>query len=125
MNCTGNKLPLTYDLVYYRGDTFKRTIRLRSLNENGTPGPELDLSGCTVLSQVREYTDGKILTTIDAQVDPDQVTNKGQIHLVMDTTFTSYEGEVGVWDMEVTWPDTTKVTYLKGKVINDLDVSHV
>ena len=123
MSCTANKLPLPYDLVFYRGDTFERVFRLGVVNTE--PKEYYDLTGCTVVCQVREYIDGPIVATPVVEVDPDQVTNKGCINFSLDTNFVKYSGEVGVWDLQVTWPDDSKVTYLKGKVIAELDVSYV
>ena len=125
MSCTSNKLPLTYDLCYYRGDTYRRTIRLRELNEDGTPGDPYDLTGCTVLAQVRQYYDGDVISTVSTVVDPDQVNNKGCINLELDTNMETMGGDFAVWDMEVTWPSGDKTTYLKGRVIAQLDVSYV
>lgn len=126
MSCAGSRFPLPYDLRYYRGDTYKRSIRIRELDENGVAGEPYDLTGCTVLAQVREYYDGKVLSTINVTIDPDQVSEetKGYLYLELDTNMTKMGGEIGVWDLQIKWPSGEYFTYLKGIVHCTLDVSY-
>lgn len=124
MSYAGSRFPLAYDLHYYRGDTYRRTVRISDINEDGTQGEPKDLTGCTVLAQVREYYDGKVLSVINTTINPDQVEFTGYLDLELDTHMTDLEGQVGIWDLQITWPSGDVYTYLKGNVTCKLDVSY-
>lgn len=114
-------VPGKLDLTIYRGDTYKLPLRLRERNTNGTAGAPLDLTGCTIKAQARTDEDGSTpLASFTVTPDADPTTGLFTLSLTVVQT-KALRG--GVWDVEVTWPDGTVSTYLKGKVTVLKDVT--
>lgn len=111
--------PASENLELYRGDTFRRRIRLREINPDGTPGAYLDLTGTTPLAQVRTADRApEILVTITVdlldQSDPD---TKGGLTISLEPAETAELPDVCKWDLQLTWPSGDVTTYVAGKVI--------
>ena len=119
-------LPLPYDLNLFRGDTFRRGVRIKD-----DAGAYTDLTGSTPMAQIRSYEGATdVLIAVTVTNDPDQVANKGLLTLLIPTvTLASFpkgfKGKIGVWDLQITWPSGDIVTYLEGDVNLKGDVSHV
>src|SRR5262245_1982014 len=117
-------LPGTKNLQMYRGDSFAMHIRL------STKDPDLvvsypDLTGFTIDAQIRETEDNATIlatfdTEMDDQGDPDGM---GGFVISMDADTTDDLPAKGKYDVQVTWPDTTKKTYLRGDVTVTKDVT--
>ncbi len=118
-------LPLNYDLYLYHGDTERRKIELENTEE------PYDLTGCVVTAQIRVARPvPRVLVPIVVTVDPDQVTNKGDIwfEIEKDSYLSvprfSETQEFGVWDLQIVWPSGDSITYLEGSVFFKGDVTH-
>lgn len=127
MSCSTGSLPLQYDINLYRHDSYSRTIRLRGLDDNGNPSDYYDLTGCTILAQVRQYPGGPVTMPISA-VAMDQTTHKGSIILQISpaehSVIPTGMGDVGRWDLQITSLDLETTTYLAGKVTMREDISN-
>lgn len=110
-------MPATLNLEMYRGDTFRKWWRIRSVNVDGTSGDYLDLTGCTPLSQMRRKETSSLLQqftcTLGDQTDPNTV-GLVTIELADDQTATLPDG--AIWDFQPTHPSGDTITYLAGKV---------
>jgi hypothetical protein len=118
-------VPATHPITVYRGDAFNQPYRLRERLADGTSGDPLDLTGCTVAAQIRQDADS---TTVLATFTCSLGTDLG----VVNTSLTGEQtgelvgsGPIGVWDLQVTWPDGTPRTYLRGRVTLVKDVTRM
>jgi len=110
-------LPENRNLVIYKGDTFSLSFRLRQKQTSGAPGAYVDLTGCTPKAQIRATEDSttvlqEFTATLGDQTNVDTV---GQVNLVISSADTANLSP-GVWDVQVTYPDNTVTTYLRGSV---------
>lgn len=104
-------LPATKDLYIYQGDTFNMKVRLRQLTVDSQAGNVVDVTGAVGAAQIRTSPTSNVALATMACV----VNNDFSIDLSMTATQTS--GLVqGVWDFQLTWPDGSIKTYLKGNV---------
>lgn len=109
-------LPAKYDFTLYRGDTFRRVIRLRTVLEDGTLDDYADLTGCVALAQVRATTGAtEILATFATSV-LDQVTNTGAVQMELSPEQTADLPNSARWDIQLTHPNGDVHTYLAGKI---------
>ena len=109
--------PATHNIEIYRGDTYTKFIRIRSKDENGDPGPYVDLTGGTPKAQIRLNEDAVDVEAEFTATLGNQTTFPGSIHLSLTPTQTRGLDPVNhVWDMEVTHADSSVRTYLKGSV---------
>lgn len=116
-------LPAPYDFKLYRGDTFRRVIRLRTVLEDGTLGDYADLTGCTPLAQVRVSTNAAAIIATFATSVLDQATNKGAVQMQLSPEQTADMPNTSRWDIQLTHPNGDVHTYLAGKIIASGQVS--
>lgn len=113
------------DRTIYRGDTKLITIGLWSNRYQQVP---FDLTGATLLGQVRAAVDGTVLCTLTctvlAAVAPSTIRNKVSIELTAANSATLSPGAVLVWDVQATMTDSRVYTLVGGKFTISGDVSH-
>lgn len=107
-------IPPTKDLWIYQGDTFELTFRLRQTA--AVNSAYFDLTDSELKAQIRvsEYS-----STVNAEFTvtvADQVDFPGQATISLTPTQTRTVVDGGVWDLQVTFPDTTVHTYMRGAV---------
>lgn len=113
--------PGVKDLTIYQGDDFPFTFRIRSKDDEGNPGPAINLTGATGKAEIRtaRNTTGSPLATFTVTVDPDQNANTGVVHLdlaaAVTTALAPTLASPYVWDVEITLGGK-KRTYLTGNV---------
>lgn len=109
--------PATHNIEIYRGDTYTKFLRIRAKDENGDPGPYVDLTGSTPKAQIRLTEDDPDVAAEFTAVLGNQTTFPGSVHLSLtDTQTRGLDAVNHVWDMEITHADTSVRTYLKGSV---------
>lgn len=96
-------LPNKYNLTHYRGDAFKRTIRFLS-----APATPIDLTGRTILAQVRESTELDAAELFSFVLTRDDPNGEVEISLLPATTKLV---EAGKYAYDIQIDDTT---YLYG-----------
>lgn len=107
-------MPAAYNLSIYRGDTTQWTFLIWSDASKTTP---VDLTGYTAKAQLRDRPGGSTIvpTTVDIII-PNT--------LVMTLDSTDSKNTVnGVWDLQLTSPDSTVVTIVAGQVTVTPDVT--
>lgn len=111
-------IPAKYDITLYRGDTFRRTFRIRTINEDKTPGPYADLTGCTPLAQVRSAERAPTIVETIGSVILDQTdpATLGSITISLTATQTAELADSTRWDIQLTHPNGDVHTYLAGGV---------
>lgn len=126
-------IPFKKDITIRFGDTKELFFRVRERTFNaGTglyePGAYRDLTGCTVLAQVRATTEGAVLLTFEStlgnQADP--VDGKGAVYLLIDAVDTATVTRTvlsGVWDCQITDSAGKNYTFVAGAVVFTKDVS--
>jgi hypothetical protein len=107
------------DLLIKQGSTFK--LPFLAVDATGAP---VDLTGCTILSQIRKTTLSSVVTqTFTALIDPDPTT--GRFALVLSAAQTSAipagdspiaPASQYVWDVELHAADTTVAPLAYGVV---------
>lgn len=110
-------IPGSYDLTIYQGDTFRFTFRLRESVSRAF----IDLTGCTVSSQIRALPSSATPLVAFAGVVEDQVAMPGGATLSLTPTETAGlaatgDGDSYVWDVQIIWPGGAIETYLRGNV---------
>jgi hypothetical protein len=107
--------PGVYDLTMYRGDSYRWRVALWQDTAATIP---VDLTGATVAAEIRDKTAGTSVVTLGVVVTPPNVID-------LEMTPASYEGcpTKGVWDLQVTYPDASVRTVLKGAVAVNGDVT--
>jgi nitrogen fixation protein FixH len=113
-------IPEGLNLTIYKGDTFSFAFRLRSRTAYGSPGDYVSLDGATVKAQIRANEDATQVIAeftcviAEPQTDP---ANTGRVTLSLTPDITGATNfNDGMWDVQVTWPDNTVTTYLRGSV---------
>lgn len=111
--------PKRYDIAIYKGDTFKFALKFM---DDATPTPNvIDLTGFTVLSQLRTYVGGVIGGTVSGSFTASTPGSSGIITLTLDTT-ALLPGDY-IYDVQLTDTSSNKRTYIGGKVTVTVDVS--
>lgn len=120
------ELPLPYDIIARRGDTYRRRIRI---SDQVTSEPK-DLTGAIVTAISKETVfSPAVLFTFTCTIDPDQVANTGELDLLIPDDVTAgfpirhEESLIGVWDLQILYPSGDTITYLAGDVYTKGDVS--
>lgn len=109
----GHALPQTAainDLVFTQGDSFTITISLG-----------INLTGCTVAAQVRQFNESPAVQGTFTATITDLV--QGTVVLSLTSAQTRLLPMQGVWDLQVTMPDLTVQTLVKGMVLVNRDVT--
>lgn len=113
--------PTTVDLKLYAGDDFRLLVRLID-PDSGAP---VDLTGVVGAAQIRDEAApaGTLpLATFTVSVGAEEI----ELHLPAQET-TDADPDAGwpnaVWDLQITWPDTTVVTVSAGRVYLTEDVT--
>lgn len=112
-------VPPTYALSIYQGDSVAFSYRARARTSTGGPGPYIDLTDCVPKAQLRtSETDGTVIAEFTATLgDQTLAAEKGMVRLALSHTQTAALSEdTYVWDTQVTFPDGTVRTYLRGPV---------
>jgi hypothetical protein len=107
--------PGVYDFSVYQGDTKKFSLVISAGPPPSGPYTPVDLTGCTILSQIRA-TPGAAQpeATITCAIT-DAVNGEVLLSMAPAVTAAMTAGSK-VWDMEITFPSGDKYTYLKGAV---------
>lgn len=113
-------MPETVDIEIYRGDTFYRILRFR----DDTTGNFLDLTSCVPEAQIRTtaVATGTLIADFDCDL-LDQNTDPGAVSIRLSPLVTAALTTGGFWDFQLTHPDGTVRTYLKGSVSLDGEVT--
>lgn len=128
--------PGVYNLETRRGDTFRRTVRLRerlwnpALNDGAggyESGAYLDLTGYS--APKAQFRETKLDPTVALELTCTILTQSGDTlggvrFYATDTLMSALDKASYVWDFEMLNPDGDRDTYLAGTVTNDLDVTH-
>lgn len=112
-----------YPIKLYRGDAYDQSFRLREKLPDGSSGDPLVLTGCTVAAQIRATEDA---ATPLAEFDCALGADPGVVTIALTAAQTAAltgSNKIGVWDLQVTWPDTKPRTYLRGPVTLTKDVT--
>ena len=105
-------LPTKYNLAHYRGDAFSRTLRFLS-----APATPIDLTGRTILAQVRESTELDAAILFSFVQTRDDVNGEVEISLLPATTGL-VEANKYAYDVQI-----DDRTYLRGDFELVADVS--
>jgi len=108
--------PGSYPLALYRGDTYAWVFRLWSDDAKTVP---LDMVGVTAKAEIRNMPGGQIIMALPCAVtQPNIIDVVLTVDLWADWTLRS-----AVWDLQLTYPDTSVFTVLAGPVTVDPDVT--
>jgi hypothetical protein len=106
MTVTIDATPTAVDLCVYRGDDFFLRVSVSALT-----GDPADLTGCVPMAQVRASADDPAVLATFACVITDNVVD---LHLA--AADTAALPTYAVWDVQLTYPDTTVATLAAGAV---------
>jgi hypothetical protein len=115
------------NIEIYQGDSRDIFFRVkRKVSSNPDSYEYIDVTGCTVLSQIRpSYSSEVVLATFQGTI-ANQSTSRGGVLLHLDPTVTSslLPGQAAVWDCQLTFPGGGEVkTFLAGRVTVTPEVS--
>ena len=114
--------PATYNFAAYQGDTLTFNVTYKEGAVDAEVG--VSLTGATLLCQIKATKGGSVVTTMTCTADADQVTNPGKMAVLLsDTNAALLTASSYVYDIEVTWADTTVQTILEGSISVTADVS--
>jgi hypothetical protein len=113
-------------MLLYQGDDKRYPFRVRYRNLDGTVGAAVDLTGCIAKAQIRPtYASTEVLAEFTATVAVDQVNQRGIVLLSLTAAQTAALAVpssaqpddagyylIGVWDVQITYPDGRVQTYL-------------
>ena len=108
-------IPGTYDLCLYRGDTSRWQFRL--WQDEGKTMP-VDLTGATVLAQIRSGPGGAVQATPATTIVPLNL-----IDMVLDAAASAALAGGGVWDLQLTYASGDVATPLRGRVQVQQDIT--
>lgn len=115
--------PGSYNLVMTRGDTYRKTFTFYDNAGDDTPGDPIDFTGYSGAAQIRATEDGALVATLSVTI-PDQGVSPGRVDVLGASSETAkLDGLQFVWDLQLTNSSGEVFTYLKGKVLNTLDVT--
>lgn len=123
--------PVTRKIEIYQGDTFVFYFRIRTKVYDEQvlawiPSNYLDLTGSTVLAQVRASVASSVVLATFSATLTNQTTTPGGITLTLTPTQTSaLPSTGGVWDVQVTNGSGVVRTYINGEVAVLQEVSRV
>lgn len=125
------------DLQIRFGDVFRLLLRVRQRTLAGgvwVPGPYRDLTGWTILSQIRVNADSEtVITTFTSTLgdQEDEELGRGSFTLSLSSETTAALRALSpipsnaVYDVQLTAPSGDAYTYVEGKVTFLKDVSRV
>jgi len=116
-------LPGTYDIAHYRRDTFIRSLTLCQDDSAETP---LDLTGSAFAMQVRKARSNEVvvsLGTATGEITLVPLLGQVRIQFTGPQNTALPEGCPMVWDLQMTRPDGTVKTMLRGKFEVENDVT--
>lgn len=106
------------NVVYYLNTTKVYYIWNGTTYETTTGGKIVDLTGCTVLCQMRQNYNFPVIDTIDVQItDPTAGVLK-----IMSQSF-DMAGGTYLYDIQLTFPNGSVKTYISGTITVSEDVS--
>lgn len=109
-------VPATLPLKHYRGDTLTLTVKLWNDASHSQP---TNLTGATVLAQVRSNPDSDVvITTFGSSITGSQIT------LTLTPAQTALLPEEATYDVQVTYSNNVVQTVLAGELTAEPDVSH-
>ena len=108
-------IPGTYDLCLYKGDTGRWQFRLWQDEARTMP---VDLTGATVLAQIRSGPGGTVQATLATTVNLPNM-----IDAVLAAADSAALQPRGVWDLEITYSSGDVATALRGGVSVQQDVT--
>lgn len=108
--------PKRYDIEMYKGDTFQFALRFM----DSTPAV-INLTGWTVLAQLRTYDAGVIGGTVSGSFTASTPGATGIITLTFDST--SLAPGIYIYDVQLTDTSAQKRTYIGGRVTITVDIS--
>lgn len=110
--------PATHNFDVYAGDTYTFTITYK---ENSVG---VDLTGTTLASSIATAAGETATTTMTVTAAADQTANPGQMNVTLPAANSDLlTGASYVYDIEVTWPDTSVQTILRGTITVTQDVT--
>ena len=117
-------MPGTYNFSVYQGDTKEFSLAISVGPPPDGPYVPLDLTGCTIASQIRDTpAAAQPAAVITCTITDDE---GGLVLLSMAPAITAALGAgKKVWDMEITFSNGKKFTYLAGEVTITADVTKV
>ncbi len=111
--------PKRYDVEMYQGDTFRFALKFL---DGATPTPGVvDITGWTVLAQIRTVTGGTVGGTIEGAFTSTVDGPNGLVYLEFDSSSLD-PGEYG-YDVQMTDGSAQRRTYIGGKVTITRDIS--
>ena len=120
-------IPVSRNLTLYQGDSYSFTFRLRERSSQGDPGNYVDLTGVEAKAQIRQSESSSGVAAEFTATIPDQTVaeDTGRVILSLipaETAALNLTNSAGVWDVQLTFPDGTIKTYLRGgiKVIKEV-----
>jgi hypothetical protein len=109
-------MPASYDLVIYRGDTYSWDFLLWNDIHNGIP---TDLTGVVVKSEIRDRPSGNLIIPLTLTV-----TLPNTINAALSAASSALlPVPLGVWDLQLTYPDGDVLTVIAGEVYVTADVT--
>jgi len=114
--------PASKDLTVYAGDTLTFSVTYKE----GLSGSEVgvDLTGATLTGSIAPSAGEAAAATFTVTADADQGANPGLMSVVLSAADSgSLTGTSYVWDLQITWVDTTVQTILRGAVSVTQDVT--
>lgn len=113
-------LPVERNISIYRGDTYKMLVRVWTLTEDDNSGGPFDLTGTTVLAQIRSSVNDVMPQTTFVTATP----TAGVVQLTLTSGQTALLTMPAVYDVQLHLPDGTVRTLVQGTIIINNDVSH-
>jgi hypothetical protein len=109
-------IPGQYDLQLYRGDTFKWIVKLWQDVKQTIP---TDLTGATPKAEFRDKTAGTAIAALGCVLAlPNTITIT-----MTAAAWATAPANGGIWDLQITMPDASVNTVLKGNVVVIGDVT--
>lgn len=113
-------LPAPRDLTLYQGDTFAMTVGLKDKTVDGLAGNPVNLTGCTARAQIRATTAATTVLAEFACTITTPTAGKIDLELTPAQTATLVSG---VWDLQITFPDSRVYTVAAGALTTVAEVT--
>lgn len=116
-------MPGQYNFDVYQGDTKEFSVVLTAGPPPSGPFVPIDLTGCTVLAQIRDTAAAASVAAAITCTITDAENGVILLSMAPTVTATLSGSATKVWDMEVTYPSGKKYTYLRGNVTITAEVT--